>query len=650
MTKQECLTLYRIMLISKCADSREGILSRQGKSFLQVSSRGHEALALLSMMLREDDILVPYWRNKALVLGKSNNLENIAEGFFGCASSSSGGRNMPSHFSDKENNIFSVVTSTGMQCLPACGMAWSFQQRKQSSLVLCSIGEGATRQGEFYEAWCFAKERRLPILFVVEDNKYAISTPTNNLSAYGLDIFNDEDVSYVIGSDANELYHPAKQAIENARQGVPSILWCAIDRLNAHTNSDDCSVYRSQQERDAMIDPIVKMESYLLNNNMLEEQDIININKAVTLEVDNAYAKAEAKPPAAVESIKQHLYTDAFSDADMVPAKPVKPVTIVDAVNQALHDGFEFIPTLLGFGQDVEEPKGGVFGFTKGISTRYPGRISNSPLSEATIVGAAVGLAANGFKPIFEIQFVDFLGPAFEQLVSQLSTLSWRSLGQWRAPVVLYAPYGAYLPGGGIWHSQSNEGIWCHVPGLRVAIPSHPQDVYALFWMAFQLPDPILILLPKHLMRKKFDRHSAGPLRFGCGKKVVEGEDLTIVAWGNCLDLLYSMLPIFKEYHISVELIDPIFLNPVDYDLINESVIKTGRLLVVQEDNKTCSMGESIINTITNNEEAFYSLLASPLLISREDIHIPYHQNLEYAVLPDKEQVLDAVIHMVNQQ
>jgi 2-oxoisovalerate dehydrogenase E1 component len=649
MDKESYLSIYRTMLASRYADNREEILSRQGKSFLQVPSRGHEGLAALSALLEERDILVPYWRNKALVLGKTHNVSAIAKEFFATASSSSGGRNMPSHFSDKENGVFSVVTSTGMQCLPACGIAWSFLKKNQHSIVVCTIGDGATRQGEFYEAWCFAKEKSLPIIFVVEDNKYAISTPTGDMSPLSLDIFHEDNLLVSDGADVDQLIADSKTAIDKARSGSPVILWCKLDRLSSHTNSDDCKLYRSDGELQSMSDPIENIELFLIENLYLKADDISRLHSEVKLEVDQVYDEVAQESAAPASSVKTHLYDDWFSYEDLIPPREdAQPATIVEAVNRALHEGFDFHSHAAGFGQDVEDPKGGVFGFTKGISSQYPERILNSPLSESTIVGTAVGLAATGIKPVFEIQFIDFLGVAFEQLVTQVSTLRWRSVGQWAAPLVLYAPYGAYLPGGGMWHSQSNEGFWCHIPGLRVAVPSNPQDTFELFWMAFQLPDPILILLPKHIMRKKITVANTDSLIFGCGKKITQGSDITIVAWGNCLSLVSELLPDFSQQNISVELIDPIFLNPLDFKLIKQSVIKTGRLLVVQEDNRTCSVGESIISEITNDEDSFYALLASPTLIARDNVHIPYQEDLEAAVLPSKEDVLTSTIAMVN--
>ena len=651
MDKKTCLTIYRNMLLSRYADNREEILSRQGKSFLQVPSRGHEALATLSVLLNGDDVLVPYWRNKALILGKTNNLQGIAREFFATGLSSSGGRNMPSHFSDKANNVFSVVTSTGMQCLPACGVAWSFVQKKMDSIVVCSIGDGATRQGEFYEAWCFAKEKGLPIIFVVEDNKYAISTPTNNTTPLSLNVFSRDNIYVCDGSDIGQLYNEGKRAIDKTSSGHPVILWCQLDRLSSHTNSDDCRIYRQQDELESMSDPIQNTEKLLLEKKFLKVDAIAQIHEVIKLQVDKIYDEVGRETTANISSVKSFLYDEEFSAKSLLPAESNKdPVTIVDAVNCALHQGFSHYKHLLCFGQDIEDPKGGVFGFTKGLSTKYPDKIVNSPLSESTIVGTAVGLAANGIKPIFEIQFIDFLGVAFEQLVTQVATLSWRTLGKWSAPLVLYAPYGAYLPGGGMWHSQSNEGFWCHIPGLRVAVPSNPRDTFELFWMAFQLPDPILILLPKHIMRQKLGKPNTNSLIFGRGKKITTGNDLTIVAWGNCLSLVSELIPDFNNNNISIEIIDPIFLNPLDIALIKASVIKTGRLMVVQEDNKTCSLGESIVNDVVNDKKSFYSLLTPPILIARDNVHIPYQKDLEYAVLPSKEKILKSALVMVNKK
>jgi 2-oxoisovalerate dehydrogenase E1 component len=307
---------------------------------------------------------------------------------------------------------------------------------------------------------------------------------------------------------------------------------------------------------------------------------------------------------------------------------------MVSAVNQTLAAALAKYDRVLLFGEDVEDPKGGVFGFTKGLSTRHPGRVVNSPLAEATIVGTAAGLAATGYKPVFEIQFIDFITPAFHQLVAQVATLRWRTRGDWPCPLVLYAPSGAYLPAGGPWHSQSNEGWWAHTPGLRVAVPSTPADAAGLFWAAIEDDDPSLILIPKHLCRARVPVAAFAAVPFGRAAVRRPGEDVTVVCWGNGVELAEQAAGQLAAEGVSAEVIDLRTLVPCDWPVLEESLARTGRLVVVQEDNRTCSFGASVVARLVTDAARFYRLLAPPQLVSREDVHIPYHPDLERAVLP----------------
>jgi 2-oxoisovalerate dehydrogenase E1 component len=297
------------------------------------------------------------------------------------------------------------------------------------------------------------------------------------------------------------------------------------------------------------------------------------------------------------------------------------------------------------FGEDVEDPKGGVFGFTKSLSTRHPERVVNSPLAEATIVGTAVGLAACGFRPVFELQFIDFAAPAFNQLLNQVATLRWRSHGDWKCPAVFYAPYGAYLPAGSTWHSQSNEGIWTHIPGLRVAVPSTPADLAGLLWTALHEEDPTLLLIPKHVMRV---RHPVLPMQaIGFGRARIDqpGDDVTVVAWGNCLEVTREAARAM-DIQCSVEIIDPVSLVPCDWNAIAASIAKTGRLVVVSEDARTGNFGQAIITEMVASQQRFNAFLSPPLLVARDDVHVPFHPMLEYAILPDVAKV-KAALHEV---
>ncbi|MFM8215072.1 MAG: alpha-ketoacid dehydrogenase subunit beta, partial [Pirellula sp.] len=316
---------------------------------------------------------------------------------------------------------------------------------------------------------------------------------------------------------------------------------------------------------------------------------------------------------------------------------------MVDAVNEVFREGLKTNRRYVFFGEDIEDPKGGVFRLTAGLSTQFPDRVFNSPLAEATIAGVAVGLAGYGMLPVFELQFVDFSGPAWSQITQNMATIRWRTFGQWKCPAVIYSPYGAYLPGGSIWHSQANEGSFAHIPGLRIVVPSTPEDAAGLMWTAMHSEDPTIYLIPKHLFRQQMDVPSnLQPVPFGKARVRRAGRDVTLVSWGNCIEP--SMEAAAKlDGQVSVEVIDLRSIVPWDFETIAESLEKTGRLVVVQEDAESCSVGQMVLSKITSTAETFSHLLSPPKLVSRADVHIGYNPIYEYAALPDTQRVISAI-------
>jgi 2-oxoisovalerate dehydrogenase E1 component len=635
------------MMLSREGDRREGILMRQGKGWFQVPGMGHEALAAIAYHLRPDDYIFPTYRDRALMLARGMTTREIALDFMARAGSSSDGRNMPAHYSSRALNVFSVATPTGSQCLPAVGAAWGIKLAGDDRVVVCSIGDAATRQGEFYEAVCYAIQERLPIVFVVEDNQYGISTPTRNMLPMRLHVFDERWVVFVNGRYVDEVYEKAGEAIRKARTGGgPTILWCEIDRLSSHTSADDHRVYRPAEEIEAMFerDPIRLLAEQLIAEGTLTQEQYEQMQADITREVDAIYQEVERVPLPDPAHVLDHLYGEPPAHYLPLPLEvESEPTTMVAAFNRTLHAAMETFDNIIMFGEDIEDPKGGVFGFTKGLSTKYPDRVRNSPLAEATIVGTAVGLAATGYRPVFEIQFIDFITPGFHQLVSQIATLRWRSKGEWKCPLVIYSPYGAYLPAGGMWHSQSNDGWWAHTPGIRVAIPSTPEDLAGLFWAAIQDDDPTLLLIPKHIFRVRMPVQAYRPIPFGKAAIRREGTDVTVVAWGNTLELAFQAAEQFAQQGVSLEIIDPRTLVPFDWETVEQSLAKTGRLVVIHEDNRTCGFGQAIITEMTSVPERFNMLLSPPQLVARYDVHIPFCPELEYAVLPDLARVMRAI-------
>jgi 2-oxoisovalerate dehydrogenase E1 component len=641
------LELLRTMMLSREGDRREGILMRQGKGWFQVPGMGHEALAAIAYHLRPDDYLFPTYRDRALMLARGMTTREIALDFMARAGSSSDGRNMPAHYSSRALNVFSVATPTGSQCLPAVGAAWGIRLAGDDRVVVCSIGDAATRQGEFYEAVCHAIQESLPIVFVVEDNQYGISTPTQNMLPMRLHVFDERWVVFVNGRYANEVYEKSGEAIRKARSGGgPTILWCEIDRLSSHTSADDHRVYRPTEEIEAMFerDPIRLLAEQLIAEGALTQEQYEQMQAEIVREVDAIYQEVERIPLPDPARVLDHLFGEPPAQYKPLPLEVERePTTMVAAFNRVLHAALETFDNIVMFGEDIEDPKGGVFGFTKGLSTKYPERVRNSPLAEATIVGTAVGLAATGYRPVFEIQFIDFITPGFHQLVSQIATLRWRSKGEWKCPLVIYSPYGAYLPAGGMWHSQSNDGWWAHTPGIRVAIPSTPEDIAGLFWAAIQDDDPTLLLIPKHIFRVRMPVQAYRAIPFGKAAVRREGTDVTVVAWGNTLELAFQAAEQFAQQGVSLEIIDPRTLVPFDWETVEGSLAKTGRLVVIHEDNRTCGFGQAIITEMTSVPERFNLLLSPPQLVARYDVHIPFCPELEYAVLPDLARVMQAI-------
>ncbi len=620
---------------------------RQGKGWFQGSGMGHEALGVMGYLLREDDVVFPCYRDRALMLVRGISPYQMALDFLARDGASSQARNLPGHFSSGPLKVFSIASPTGSQCLPAAGAAWGFKNDGDGRIALCNIGDASTRQGEFYEAICFAVQENLPVVFVVEDNHYGISTSTAKLLPFRLKIFNDDLITHINGRDAFQVYDTVSSAVEKARSGGgPSLLWCEVDRLGSHTSADDQRVYRpvSELEEMQLRDPIRLYVERLIADGDLTDDVWKQMQEEVTVEIDQVYREADKVSFPSPSGVMDHLYGPAMEHTP-IPLKPEgETETMVSAINRTFRAGLETYPKMVMFGEDIEDPKGGVFGFTKGLSTDFSGRVVNSPLAEATIIGTAVGLAATGYRPVFELQFVDFLTPGFNQLVSQVATLRWRSKGEWTCPMVLYAPYGAYLPGGGMWHSQSNDGWWAHIPGIGVAIPGTAEDAAGLFWSAFQYEDPSLILIPKHIFRARMTVKDYKPVPFGKARIAREGSDVTVVTWGNCLEIAAIAADRMMEGDgVSVEIIDLRTIVPCDWETVQKSLAKTGQLVVIHEDIITCGFGQAVISEMTSRADRFYTLLSPPQLVARPDVHVPFCPSLELDILPDVDDLVGAI-------
>jgi 2-oxoisovalerate dehydrogenase E1 component len=644
LSKQDKLRLLTTILESRHADLREQNLNRQGKGHFHVSGMGHEALAAISFLMEPDDYIVPYYRDRGLILGRGVTTRELGLEYFAKRNTGSGGRQMPSHYSNANLHIWSVPTPTGSQLLPGCGIAWGIKLDGKKNLVVTTVGDAATRQGDFFEAVSFAKEKKLPVLFVVEDNAYGISMATRETNPLALGVLEASDWQQIEGRDVQKVYEAATAAMEKIRAGKgPAFFWVKMERLSSHTSSDDQKLYRSAEELRALekCDPLKCWKDQLIEEGVITADEFAKIDNEIKERIRREYSDAEkAEDPSPNQLLSNVAKSPPRTDKEILPPGKYR---IGDTVNKTLRAGLEEDPRRIIFGEDIEDPKGGVFRLTQKLSTEFPNQVFNSPLAESTILGVGCGLAAYGKRPVFELQFIDFIYPGFNQLVTNISTLRWRSFGNWKCPLVIYAPYGAYLPGGSLWHSQANESALAHYPGLSVVIPSTPEDAAGLLWTAMQSEDPVIFLIPKHLLWAEHEsRQPVRAVPFGQARKRNDGSDVTLVAWGNTIEK--SLEAIAKIGNVtSVELIDLRSIIPWDKAVIEESVRKTRRLVVVQEDTENCSVGQMIISHLTSDAELWSTMISPPILVSKANVMIGYNPIYEYAALPDVERIVAAI-------
>jgi len=648
LSKEDKLRLLTTMLESRHADLREQNLNRQGKGHFHVSGMGHEALAAVSIQMKPDDYIVPYYRDRGLVLGRGMTTRQLGLEYFAKRNTGSGGRQMPSHYSNADLHIWSVPTPTGSQLLPACGIAWGIKLDRKKNLVVTTVGDAATRQGDFYEAICFAKEKKLPMLFLVEDNAYGISMPTRKTNPLALKVLEHGNWRKIDGQNVQQVYDATAEAFEKIRGGGgPFFFWINMERLSSHTSSDDQKLYRAEEELLGLekFDPLKCWKDQLIEEGVITGENFARLDSEIKERIRREYSEAEkAEDPSPNELLANVTKRPPKIETEILPPGKYR---IGDTVNKTLRLGLEEDDRRILFGEDIEDPKGGVFRLTQKLSTEFPKQVFNSPLAESTILGVACGLAAYGKRPVFELQFIDFIYPGFNQLVTNISTLRWRSFGNWKCPAVFYAPYGAYLPGGSLWHSQANESALAHYPGLNIVIPSTPADAAGLLWTAMHAEDPVIFLIPKHLLWAEHEY--AKPIQavpLGRARQRRSGSDVTVVAWGNTIEK--SLEAIAKiENEISVELIDLRSIVPWDKAAIEKSVGKTRRLVVVQEDTENCSVGQMIISHVTSTAELWNEMISPPILVSKANVVIGYNPIYEYAALPDIERIIAAIRHSV---
>ena len=688
LEKADLLDMYRTMLLSRRIDDKEIQLKRQSKIFFQISGAGHEAVltAAAKVFRPSYDWFYLYYRDRALCLGLGMTAtEMLLSAVAAADDPNSGGRQMPSHWGHKDLNIVSSSSPTGTQFLQAVGAAEAWlrysqndqipdrdQHAKTDEVVLVTTGDGTTSQGEFWESLNTACNLKLPVVYLVEDNKYAISVPVEVNTAGGsisklVTGFPGLFIQEVDGCDPLASYDVIQKAVEYARQRKgPALVHAHVIRPYSHSLSDDEVFYRppSERDEDADRDPVFAFPKYLMAQGMATEQEIEQIKQGVEEEVEIATQTALASPQPSTDTIYRYVYspdvdpTSEQFDTEDDPQFKGEPTTMVDLLNGCMKDEMARDPRIVVFGEDVADVsrdqylgqvkgKGGVFKVTFGLQKAFgSNRVYNSPLAEANIVGRAIGLATRGLKPVVEIQFFDYIWPAYMQLRDELAILRWRSNNDWPAPVVVRVTYGGYLKGGAPYHSQTGASVFTSVPGLRVICPATALDANGLLRTAIRCEDPVLFLEHKHLYRQTYNKApNPGPnfmIPFGKAKVVREGTDLTVVTYGATVQRsLVAAKAMEEEHGISVEVIDLRSLSPVDWDTIYTSVKKTSRVMVVYEDALSWGYGAEIAARVA--DETFAYLDAPVRRVAATDTFVAYAPELEDVILPQVDRIKGAM-------
>jgi 2-oxoisovalerate dehydrogenase E1 component len=710
LTREQLIEAYRIMYTSRRIDDREIMLKRQQKIYFQMSGAGHEAIgAVAGMALKAGyDWFYPYYRDRALCLALgAKPLEMFLQAVGAADDPSSGGRQMPSHWGYKKLNIVTQSSPTGSQILQAVGCAEAgryFAQHPKAAGVpskdsekpdyrhfkdvsfrgdeisYVSLGDGTTSEGEFWEAMNAAALNKLPVIFAVQDNGYAISVPVEVQTAGGsisrlVSGFPNFHFEEVDGTDPVASYGAFQRAAQYCREGHgPAFVHAHVIRPYSHSLSDDERLYRpdAERERDAARDPVSRTQMFLLREGILDEKGINELEKKVEEELQIAVDQALAALPPAPESVMQYVYspdldpgssafdTQAVSAPDSADGKKPAAKTMADLINVTLRDEMKRDERIVIFGEDVADcsreeylkrklvkGKGGVFKLTFGLQCEFGNdRVFNSPLAEAAIVGRATGMATRGLKPVVEIQFFDYIWPAMMQIRDELSVIRWRSNNAFSCPVVIRVAIGGYLTGGAIYHSQCGESVFTHIPGLRVVFPSNALDAAGLLRTAIRCDDPVLFLEHKRLYRETFGRAAyPGPeymIPFGKAKIVNPGTDLTVITYGAVVPrALQAAQKIEREHGVKVELIDLRCLNPFDWETIAASVAKTNRVLVAYEDTLSWGYGAEIAARIA--DQLFDHLDAPVRRVAALDTFVAYQPILEDAILPQANDLFRAM-------
>ncbi|MEX1005193.1 MAG: thiamine pyrophosphate-dependent enzyme [Acidimicrobiia bacterium] len=649
LSDADAVRMYRTMRLARKVDDRMFALNRQGRVPFVVGSSGHEAVQVASAMALDPTIdwILPYYRDMGVALAWGMPLLDVFLATFARADDPmSGGRQIPNHWSDDKRRIFTQSSPIGTQYPHAVGIAHGLRQSHEEGVVVVYGGEGSTSEGDWHEAMNWAGVHRLPVIFVIENNHYAISVPsTEEVAGSIADRARGYDIAgrIIDGNDPLMVYRAMNDAVARARDGGgPTLIEAETYRYYAHTSDDDDRLYRTREEVDEWRrnDPVVTIKQYLIEERLLSDRTESEIESELDTELSEAVRLAEERPQST--DPYSHVYARVIEPTE--PKTAIEPVpegeivNVITAVNRALHDVMDAYPDAVVFGEDVAGEKGGVFKATVGLTDRFGvDRCFNTPLAESSIIGAAVGMAAAGRRAIPEIQFADYIHPAFDQIVSEAARVHYRSNGRWTCSITIRTPFGAGIHGA-LYHSQSIEAFYAHVPGLKVVVPSTPADVKGLLFSAVDDPDPVLFLEPKKLYRLGKGPYPDGEHVVPLGSAAIrtEGTDLTILTYGAMAHFALEAEAILRAEDISAEVIDLRTLKPLDWPTIETSVKKTSRVLIVHEDNEFVGYGAELAAQIA--DKAFMWLDAPIKRYALGDVPaMPFAQSLEDMLYPNPE-------------